>query len=1308
MADFTIDAQLKLDALNAIRTVDGLGKKLDDTIGKGNTVLLDTKKAETDIKQLGELADKTLSDVGSKSAGGGMFSGLGESLAGLVSPAGLATAGVAALGAGLAASFQIGAEFQKNLAAVSAITDITGASLDDIGNRAQDLAAKFGGSASTQLEAFQGVLSRFGAQLADTPDDLGKVSESINLLAKAGGIDAAAAMDTLTTAMLQFGVDTSNSSELAAESARFINVMAASARVGAAEIPQVGEAVKVAGVAMKGAKVSFEEGNAAIQVLAAGGKVGAEAGTALRNVLGKLAGEEVIPKEALDKLKGLGVDMKKVSDTSKPLSERLQELGKASKDATAFSQVFGAENAAAATILAQGAGTVRDWTKEITGTQDASKQAAVNMGTLTEQLGRAKAAFENTLINVNKVLSPILAEAFGTITQVFGKVQDAIAPIFSRLSKTFGELFTKIKPVFAAIIGFLGGAWLVQITTIFSAIGTAINVVFTTAIKIFDAVVAAVTPLVDALKKAFGFSDDASKSIDVLKIFGDVLTFISDGISAFGDILIEVGGFIAEFLIAPFKIVISVVTEIVKFFTPATKAVEDTGKAAESTGGFFSTLVDIIKQAPAFIRAVTEGFKAFVGGVTDLITNFSFDKLKNLLTGKTIADAFTGSIDKSKLDKLQKEAAVQFESSLGRLAELRTKANLAKDADEKKAASDTFKNEQTSLIERINQKEKAGELEKSVAEKLRVDALKLTLAGAKDEEDAAKKSADKKKEKAKKDNDDSFKIWLENRKLLDDAEVKRIADDTEREIRASQLKEEREIETVLNSIKNVKKETDKNAAEKKFEIDLLEKQISAIMINEQANREAILRKEQKEAEKEHLKDVEARNKEVEKINADLDKKEAEANRKAIEERITAEQKYAETHKSIFEQLADSTTDIFTSISQSIADAFKPGTSGAKEATDAARKEAETQLADLKKSLKDKTIAFADYQDKVAEINSKIAESGAIGGKSFGESFVDGLNKSLSAVGQVFDNISKGILRQYDADNKELADINKELKKEISLQEKFSSTDTIEQAEERKKKILKLSQQQADGQISTGEQLDTAMKTIALSVSGAMVSAAAAGENLWQAFVLSTLDAMNALIPLFTALILGKQLSELGLPGLLVAGGLIAAMTALVAVARSAVSENGFYQGGYTGAGSDNTVKGVVHEEEYVFSKRAVKREVSAFDELHNTLKNGVSLTEIMQAYKYPELSNTFVGGGGIVHNFEITPQPIPVFNSTDMVGELRAQTNTLSRKLDAVLEATEHMPTAFRGNMKLDANIKLDKGAMLKEITYNNRRKGLQ
>lgn len=843
-----ISSGLSASAVASAKLADGMKAAGKDIVDAGEAA----KGIATGIEDAGKKAGGGLfsglknsfaEGQASAASGGGIFGSAASSLGQLVTPAGAATAAVGLLTAGFVKTVEIGKEFETGLAAVSAITGITGPKLDEIGNRAQDLAAKFGGSATTQLTSFQGVLSRFGADLAKYPKDLGAVSESINLLAKAGGIDAASAMDTLTTSMLQFGVNTANSSELASESARFINVIAASARVGAAEIPQVGEAVKVAGVAMKGAKVSFEEGNAAIQVLAAGGKVGAEAGTALRNVLGKIAGEEVIPKEALTKLKSLGVDMKLVSDTSLPVAERFKELSKASKDATAFAQVFGAENAAAASILANGADTIAQWTEEITGTSDATIQATVNMATLSEQLERGKASIENLAIDSYKVLSPILSGLISTVTSAFGAVSDALGPIFGKLSTTLGAVFSRLSSVVTPILGVFGGVVLTQIVATFSLAGTVLNAFYTTAVNVFDKVVAAVQPIVKAFKDAFGFSDTVTKSLDPLKALQSVLGFVTDSVGAFGNILVEVGGFLAEVIGAGVNVAVGAFTALVnavKFvagaFTPAKAVIAETGGVVDKASGFFNTFVNIVKSAPDFIRAVTAGFKAFVGAIGDVITNFSVDKLKDLISGKTVVEAFNGSINASQTAKNLELTRQQFEATRDRIQAIADAANKAlTDKDVKMYAqqrgisaeaarvelekkktetAETLRIEKEGALKRLQQREQAGQIEKTAAQKIREEILSINLASLKKEEEqetaaAASKAAKTKAAKVKelKDlSDEIRKAQLDNAKLVSDVTVKAEVDEATRLRAAAQ-------EKTANAVQAVRDEAAKVAAE---------------------------------------------------------------------------------------------------------------------------------------------------------------------------------------------------------------------------------------------------------------------------------------------------------------------------------------------------------------------------------------------------------------------------------------------------------------------------------------------------------------
>jgi TP901 family phage tail tape measure protein len=330
---------------------------------------------------------------------------------------------------GLADAVAAGSNFENALQSVSAVTGVTGTGLDDLGERAKNLALQFGGSATTQLEAFQTVLSKFGPDLAKTPEALGTVAESVNLLGKAAGLDAKASVDALSNSMLQFGVDASDPAKLAQESGRFINVLAASAKVGAAEIPQVADAILQAGVAAKGANLSFEETNAAIQQLAVGGKVGSEAGVGLRNVIGLLIKQGGPGEEALSKV-GLSAQELGKTLTTQGLAAALEQLrggvdklGSDAEKAAFKATLFGSENAAAAGILLDGVDNIKAFTEGVTGTEEALTQAAINSDTLAARFDKFKAAIEVGLINAFQALAPLVKAVFDNF--------DVIGPILA-------------------------------------------------------------------------------------------------------------------------------------------------------------------------------------------------------------------------------------------------------------------------------------------------------------------------------------------------------------------------------------------------------------------------------------------------------------------------------------------------------------------------------------------------------------------------------------------------------------------------------------------------------------------------------------------------------------------------------------------------------------------------------------------------------------------------------------------------------------------------------------------------------------
>lgn len=342
------------------------------------------------------------------------------------------------------ASAQVGADYEKSLLDVAAITGITGDDLDNLGAKARNLAKEFGGSASDNLATFQTILSRLGPQIGESDEALAKMGSYANTLAKTMGGDVVGATDALTTSMLQFKVDLQNPIAAAGEMERMMNVMAAGAKEGAAEVPQIAQALVQAGGAAKLSNVSFEETNAALQALAQSGKYGAEAGVGLRNVLIKMNAPSALSKEATNMLATYGVNMQKVSDTTVSFAERLKELQKIGQNTDALAAVFGAENIQAAQGLINTAQAQAELTQQISGTNVATEQASIVMSGWSEWMGRCKAWLDDLKIG-----------SF-SFTKVLGVVGDSLGGVVSVLGD-MGSAYSGLAPVLKGV-----GAWLRQ------------------------------------------------------------------------------------------------------------------------------------------------------------------------------------------------------------------------------------------------------------------------------------------------------------------------------------------------------------------------------------------------------------------------------------------------------------------------------------------------------------------------------------------------------------------------------------------------------------------------------------------------------------------------------------------------------------------------------------------------------------------------------------------------------------------------------------------------------------------------------
>lgn len=351
---------------------------------------------------------------------------------------------------GLSAS---GIKLDSQMHDLSAVAGVTGDGLKQIETFSRQSAKAFGTDAAVAVEGYKLLLSQLSPELGKYPEALSAMGDCIQTTSKLMGGDGVAAAQVLTTAMNQYGVSLEDPTAAAGEMARMMNVMAAAGQAGSAELPAISAALQQCGMAAKAANVSFEETNAAIQVLDKAGKKASEGGVALRNVLGQLSKGRFVEKQAREELEKAGIDVVALGDNSKSLKERLEMLKPMLNDSALLSKFFGVENANAARALIQGTESLQGFTDAVTGTSSATEQAAVIMDSYAERQARVNQKIEDFKIS--------LFQATGDFSLWVGIIGSALVPLAQLMPLIIGvgKLMLWIKNLnWAAVWEWIRGA----------------------------------------------------------------------------------------------------------------------------------------------------------------------------------------------------------------------------------------------------------------------------------------------------------------------------------------------------------------------------------------------------------------------------------------------------------------------------------------------------------------------------------------------------------------------------------------------------------------------------------------------------------------------------------------------------------------------------------------------------------------------------------------------------------------------------------------------------------------------------------
>lgn len=322
------------------------------------------------------------------------------------------------------------------------------------------------------LQAYMLIGSKKPELLKDK-EALNAVTIEAMRLAAAAKIDLKDAVTATTVSLNMYG-------ESADQAARYVNVLAAGSKEGAADVSAQAAAIKNAGVAAAGAGVSIEGLQGTIQMLAEKGLEAERAGTALRKFFLVL---QTGPDETNPKVVGL--------------QTALENLNKKSLTAAQIQSMFGEEAFSAATILIDNADKVQQYTEAVTDTNIAMEQAAINSDTNEAKMAQYRNRIKEAGIELMERLNPSLSALTGWTT----KIIVTLPVLIDWFVKYKGIIITSATAIAAYTVAVNASTIATKAYNTWTKIATATTTGFNTVLKAnpFGLVVAGLTAISTAL-----------------------------------------------------------------------------------------------------------------------------------------------------------------------------------------------------------------------------------------------------------------------------------------------------------------------------------------------------------------------------------------------------------------------------------------------------------------------------------------------------------------------------------------------------------------------------------------------------------------------------------------------------------------------------------------------------------------------------------------------------------------------------------------------------------------------------------------
>jgi phage-related minor tail protein len=272
------------------------------------------------------------------------------------------------------------------------------------------------------------------------------------------------------------------------------------------------------------------------------------------------------------------------------------------------------------------------------------------------------------------------AMVVGGLSQTFGMIAEAVGPTLTELGDTMTGVFERMWTYIGPILGLIGGAIINTIVGTLNSAMVIVNTFYSIWTQVFDAVVAAISPLVDVIKQAFGMDGALGEGMDVVEMFQEYMNTTGEIMREIGSVVAAFGGLLVEFLITPLQTSIEVIADIVRSIAgwmqsndENTESVKQSGEAVNKSKGFIDTLRQAFDNIRGTIGGVRESFiqiKTTIGEFWDAITQLDIQKALSAFTGfgEKLTQAYDKGFNATK-DNINKTREVEKKAEAERAAE---------------------------------------------------------------------------------------------------------------------------------------------------------------------------------------------------------------------------------------------------------------------------------------------------------------------------------------------------------------------------------------------------------------------------------------------------------------------------------------------------------------------------------------------------------------------------------------------------------------------------------------------------------------